>query len=129
MYKYSKRSLAVISTVHEDLQRVAHRAIQICPIDLGIPGTGGKRLPEVQHALFLDGKSKCDGYNKKSYHQTGNALDFYAYVDGKASWKKEHLAIIACAFLQAACELGIELEWGGLWKSFKDYPHVQLKKR
>ncbi|WP_205671764.1 M15 family metallopeptidase [Acinetobacter bereziniae] len=27
---------------------------------------------------------------------------------------------------QAAKELGIEIEWGGDWKKFKDGPHWQL---
>ena len=62
----------------------------------------------------------------RAYHQTGNAVDVYAYVDGKASWDHEHLASVAAAMLQASSELGIPLEWGGLWKGFCDRPHFQL---
>ena len=65
------------------------------------------------------------------------ALDFYAYIHGKASWEHKHLAMVATAFFQAASELGYRIEWGGLWKRKKpklidgipygwDMPHIQL---
>ena len=111
-----------------DLRRVADRAIQITKIDFGIPHGGGVRSAEFQNSLYKEGLSMCDGYEKLSNHQTGNALDFYAYVDGKASWEHEHLAQVACAFLQAANELGVKLKWGGLFQSFTDMPHVERDK-
>ena len=80
-------------------------------------------------SCFHAGLSKCDGYEKISSHQTGEALDVYAYVDGNASWEEHHLAMVATAMLQSASQLGVGLEWGGLWKSFIDMPHFQLKKR
>jgi hypothetical protein len=83
------------------------------------------RTAEDQHDLYLDGKSKCDGYDNESYHQSGKALDFYAYVDGAGSWKREHLTEVAAAFLQAAATLGYKLEWGGFWPW--DAPHVQIR--
>ena len=125
-YKLGKRSLRILTTVHSDLEKIAHRAIQLTPIDFGIPSTGGYRSPEEQHELFLDGASKCDGYTRLSNHQSGNALDFYAYIDGRANWDRENLALIACAFLQAANQLGIKLQWGGLWENFVDMPHIEL---
>lgn len=125
-FKFSKRSLKNREGVDPRLIEISDRALQLSPIDFGIPKYGGLRTAEDQAKLFDDGKSKCDGYIKKSYHQSGKALDFYAFVDGKASWEREHLAIVAAAFLQAAAESGYKLEWGGLWKSFQDFPHVQL---
>jgi len=106
--------------------KVLNRAIQITKIDFGVPSDGGVRTAERQHELFLDKKSKCDGYDKKSQHQSGNAFDVYAYVDGKASWDMEHLSMVANAVLQAASELGVPLTWGGLWVNFVDAPHFQL---
>lgn len=127
-FSYSRKSLSIISGVDSDMQKIAHRAIEISPIDFGIPSSGGHRTAEEQNKLFVAGASKCDGYKKKSRHQTGLALDFYAYVDGAASWDPYHLSLIACAFLQASSELGYKLEWGGLWTSFSDMPHVQIVK-
>lgn len=125
-YFLSDKSIARMDGIDSRLKGIAFRAIQITRVDFGIPSSGGLRTAEEQFDLFSAGRSKADGVKKKSYHQSGKALDFYAYVDGKASWEKEHLAQVACAFLQAAAELGYPLQWGGLFKTFQDMPHVQL---
>lgn len=127
MFKFSNSSEQRLSTVDDRLIKIANRAIEISKFDFGIPSSGGLRTPEQQNALHKDGVSQLDGYKKKSYHQTGKALDVYAYVDGRASWDEYHLSMIACAMLQAAAEFGVKLEWGGLWSSFTDYPHFQIK--
>lgn len=130
MYSFSEKSRERLSTVDSRLQEVMERALQLSPIDFGIPEYGGLRTAEEQNYLFQTGKSpKTDGYDKKSYHQTGKAVDVYAYVDGKASWDTEHLAMVATAVLQAACKLGYWVEWGGLWKDYGehgDMPHFQI---
>ncbi len=114
-----------MSGAHSDLQALALRAIELTKVDFGIPSTGGRRTAMQQNELYKAGKSKADGLDEIGKHQTGNALDFYAYVDGKASWEKEHLAQIAAAFLQAAGEMRIDIRWGGLFRSFTDMPHVE----
>ena len=108
------------------LYRVACRAIEITAIDFGIPGTGGLRSDSVQFGLYKAGVSKADGIRNRSNHQDGQALDVFAYVDGKASWKVEHLAQIAAAFLQAAIELDVKIKWGGFFNSFTDMPHFEM---
>jgi peptidoglycan L-alanyl-D-glutamate endopeptidase CwlK len=125
-FKLGQNSLNNRAGVDPRLIEISDRAIQISIIDFGIPSSGGMRTVEDQAKLFTAGKSKADGRTHKSYHQTGRALDVYAYVDGKASWEKEHLAIVAVAMMQAANELGHRLEWGGLFRSFTDMPHFQL---
>lgn len=124
-FKLSSNSLRNLDGVHPELIDVVKMAIQITKIDFGIPSTGGYRTAETQHKLFLDGKSKADGYDNKSYHQTGNAVDVFAYVGGKASWEAEHLSMVACAMLEAANRLGVNLRWGGHFKSFIDMPHFE----
>ena len=125
-YSFSKNSIKHMSGVHPDLIKLANRAIEISFIDFGVPYSGGIRTDEQQNSLFKAGASKADGYIRKSKHQSGLALDFFAYVDGRASWKKDYLTIIAAAFMQAAIELDIKIVWGGWWTSFPDYPHIQL---
>jgi peptidoglycan L-alanyl-D-glutamate endopeptidase CwlK len=127
MFKFSKNSLLNREGVDQRLIDISNLAIQITNIDFGIPKFGGLRTAEHQAGLFASNKSKADGVFNKSYHQSGKALDVYAYVDGKASWSKQDLAIVACAMLQAAAELGYKLKWGGLWKSWQDFPHFELK--
>lgn len=124
----SSRSIGNMQGINEALIRVAKRAIELTKVDFGIPETGGLRTADLQHNLYLQGLSGRDGYNRVSEHQSGNALDFYAYVDGKASWEPEHLAQVACAFFQAAIDFNVRIDWGGLWKSRMDMPHIQLKK-
>ena len=124
MFELSARSKQRRAGIDQCLIDISDLAIQITVMDFGHPADAGLCTAERQNELFFADKSKCDGYAKKSYHQSGKALDFYAYVDGKASWETEHLALVACAFLQAASLLGYKLEWGGLWPW--DMPHVQL---
>ena len=125
--KLSDKSKQRREGVDPRLIEISDLAIQITVVDFDHPADAGLRTAERQKELYDQGLSKCDGTVNKSYHQSGKALDFYAYVDGKASWKTEHLSMVACAFLQAASMLGYKLEWGGLWRGFKDMPHVQIK--
>jgi len=126
-FKLGKNSINNLVGVDGRLIAIADLAITLSNIDFGIPSTGGLRSTEDQAKLFEDGVSKADGVNNKSYHQSGKALDVYAYVDGKASWDKLHLALIASSMLQASAQLGYKLKWGGLWKSWQDMPHFELK--
>lgn len=126
MFSLSNRSKKRREGIDPRLIEISDLAITLSAVDFGHPGDAGIRTAERQNELYNAGKSKCDGYGNASFHQTGLALDFYAFVEGKASWNKYDLAMVAAAFLQAASILGYKLEWGGLWSGFKDYPHVQL---
>ena len=132
MYKLSNRSKQNREGVNQKLIEISDLAIQITTIDFGHGPHSGKRTAQEQNILFLDGKSKADGYEKFSEHQSGNALDFYAYINNEASWDRDHLAMVAAAHLQAASMLGYKIEWGGLWRSRNsklygwDMPHIQL---
>tara|TARA_R110000803_G_scaffold86870_1_gene153377 strand:- start:90 stop:479 length:390 start_codon:yes stop_codon:yes gene_type:complete len=126
-FQLGKNSIKNLTGVDERLIDIAYLAIKLSRIDFGIPSTGGLRSESDQAKLFADGVSKADGVSNKSYHQSGKAVDVYAYVDGKASWDKLHLTTIAAAMLQASAQLGYELKWGGLWKSWQDYPHFEIK--
>lgn len=126
MFRFSQRSNQRMEGINVSLLLIAHEALKITKIDFGIPHLGGFRTAQEQRQLFDDGKTKADGLINLSNHQSGNALDFYAWVDGKPSWEKEHLAQVACAFFQVASKLDEKIEWGGLWHSIVDMPHIQL---
>ena len=126
MYYMGEASIRHMEGVDFNLKQVAYRALTLSKIDFGIPSTGGLRTTEQQQELYKTGKSKADGVHNLSKHQLGQALDFYAYVDGKASWEEEHLVQIAAAFLQAASDLGVSIKWGGFFRSFTDMPHIEL---
>jgi len=42
-----------------------------------------KRSDEEQKRLFMEGKSKCDGYAVRSQHQVGKAADIYFVEENK----------------------------------------------
>lgn len=127
MYKLSKRSYERLNGVNAILIAILTEAIKESPYDFGIPRSGGLRTAEEQYKLYLKGRSKLDGFKKKSYHQSGKAFDIFAYVDGAASWEKEHLTAIARHIQKVAKEdFNISLEWGGDWKTFVDMPHFQI---
>jgi peptidoglycan L-alanyl-D-glutamate endopeptidase CwlK len=142
MYKLSNKSKQRREGVDPRLIEIDDLAIQLTLVDYGHPADAGARSAERQYELFLAKKSKCDGYKNLSNHQPakdgyGKALDVYAFVNGKASWERDHLAMVACAYFQAASILGYKIKWGGMWKSSKpktkngipygwDCPHFEL---
>lgn len=113
--------------INYNLIEVAELALKLSPIDFGIPEFGGVRTKEEQLKLFNDKKSQLDGDIKRSKHQGGNALDVFAYVDGKASWDEGHLTTVAAAMLEAANMLNVKLSWGGHWVNFCDMPHFEVR--
>jgi hypothetical protein len=67
----------------------------------------------------------------KSRHIPGQdgwakAVDLVVLVDGKVTWEWSHYAALSVQMKSAAKSLGVAVEWGGDWKSFKDGPHFQL---
>lgn len=138
MFKLSDNSKNNRAGIDSRLIEISDLAITLTLIDFGHGRDSGVRTAERQRELFVDGKSKADGIQKHGKHQAspvdglGKALDFYAYINGHASWEQEHLAVVACAFLQAASILGYQISWGGLWKKKTpsiygwDMPHIEL---
>lgn len=137
MYVLSTRSKQRREGIDPRLVEISDLAITLSVIDFGHPAYAGLRSSETQNQLYQKGLSACDGYVYISNHQKGIALDFYAYVNGKASWEHDHLAMVAAAFFQAASILGYKIKWGGLWKTDSseringipygwDMPHIEL---
>lgn len=116
-YKLGTSSLEKLKGVHPDLQRVVLRAIDISETDFSV--LEGLRSLERQKTLMAAGKSKT----LHSRHITGHAVDITPFP---ISWDWKDYPPIAKAMKQAAKDLGVDLEWGGDWKSFPDGPHYQL---
>lgn len=116
-YKLGNKSLQKLEGVHPDLVAVVKRAIEITEQDFSV--IEGLRSYERQKELVNKGASKT----MNSRHLTGHAVDIAPYP---LSWDWQYFYPIADAMKDAAQELGIDLEWGGDWTSFKDGPHWQL---
>lgn len=119
-YVLGTRSLDKLKGVHPDLIRVVHRAIGISAIDFTV--TEGLRTLARQKQLMAAGATRT----LNSRHITGHATDLAALVGGTVRWDWPLYAKLAIAMKTAAKDLGIPIEWGGDWKSFKDGPHFQL---
>lgn len=115
-----KRSRRNLEGVHPELVGVVEEAIEITKVDFAV--TEGLRNLERQEELVAKGASKT----MRSRHLTGHAVDVAAFVDGKISYTWEYYEEIARAFKLAAARLGVKVEWGGDWQTFKDGPHFQL---
>lgn len=116
----SQRSKNNLRGVHPDLVGVVKRAIQLTRVDFAI--TCGLRTIEEQRRLKSIGATRT----LKSRHLTGHAVDVVALDNGVVRWDWPLYARIAEAFKQAGRELGVPVEWGGDWSTFKDGPHFQL---
>ena len=125
-HKFSKKSMDKLDTCHPDLKKVAIRALELSPYDFGI--TEGIRTIERQKELVTSGASKTMNSrhiaNEKGFSE---ALDIAIYLESGVTWEIGYYRKVAQAFFTAAIELGIQIEWGGLWKTFVDGPHFQLK--
>lgn len=120
-YKLSDISKDRLSKVHADLQKVVERAIRITDIDFSV-GEGLRTL-DRQKELVRKGASQT----MNSRHLTGHAVDLIALDDkGNVSWDWPLYYKIEKAMKQAAKDVGVKIEWGGDWKTFKDGPHYQL---
>lgn len=133
-YKLSTASRGRLNGVNPVLIAIIEAAIVDSPYDFGIPPDGGLRTTERQQELYALGRTNAgnivtqtDGIKKKSVHQSGNAFDIYAFVNGKATWEAKYYAPIARHIQKVALEqFNVKLVWGGDFKSFVDRPHFQL---
>lgn len=120
--------------VHPDLVKVFLRAAEINKFPLRV--TCGLRTVTEQKHLVAIGASKTMRSRHLPHVRDGlsRAIDIAGLVDLDKDGKIEteemfHWPLypqIAASMKAAAKELGIPIEWGGDWKSFKDGPHFQL---
>ena len=114
------KSLARLNGVHPDLVKVVKAAIKLSEVDFTV--LEGLRTLTRQKQLFAAGATKT----LNSRHLTGHAVDLGALIGGTVRWDWPLYFKIAAAMKKAAADLGIPVEWGGDWRTFKDGPHWQL---
>lgn len=119
-FRLSNRSLSRLDGVHTHLVEVVMEAIRRTEVDFAV--LEGLRTLDRQKQLVASGASTT----MNSRHLTGHAVDLGAWVDGEIRWDWPLYYKIADAMFEAAEHTGVDLEWGGHWKSFPDGPHFQL---
>ena len=110
----------MLKGVHPDLVKIVREADWMSPGMFKV--LEGVRTLARQQELLAHGATTT----LKSRHLTGHAVDLGALVAGKLRWDWPLYSKQAGVVKQAAVHVGVPVEWGGDWKSFKDGPHFQL---
>jgi peptidoglycan L-alanyl-D-glutamate endopeptidase CwlK len=128
IFKFSESSEQYLNTVVLELTKIAHRVLEISPIDFAI--TSGFRSRGEQEKLYRDGKSRT----LDSKHCQSKAIDFVPCHNGLQDFSAvEDCLIIAGLFYGVAASLGYKLRLGAIWDNsgyndnkFVDVYHVEL---
>lgn len=122
MPTFGQQSRQNLASCERDLQDVLNEAIK--HFDFSV--IDGHRDMERQNTYFNEGTSKVRWPNSKHNHYPSRAVDIIPYPDG---FDADNAVFdrMATYVLSAAADLGVRLDWGGHWKTFKDYAHFELK--
>jgi hypothetical protein len=117
-----------LSQLNPDLQRVVAQARADNP-NLNFVIGNGKRSAADQDQAKAWGWSRVgskDG-GDANVHMQGNAVDLWGLdSDGRLQFDPGQQKQISQAMQAAAQKLGVGVNWGGNFKSFKDAPHFEL---
>lgn len=122
-------SLARLNLLHplirEDAIKAYNEAVEKTPVGVHPVIVQTLRTFEEQDLLYQKGRTRpgpkvTNAKPGSSFHQYGLAIDFCLQVNGKLKWEvnKDWMTVVEC-FKK------YDFYWGGDWKSFKDYPHVE----
>lgn len=126
MPEFSNSSKRRLETCHRDLQRLFNEVIKHrdCTI------VSGHRGKAEQNGLVAIGRSQLCYPHSKHNTDPSLAVDVMPYHadEPHLRWEDEAgLREFAGFVFGIASQLGINLAWGGHWKTFKDMPHYELK--
>jgi len=132
-----ERSAKNVATLHDKVQEIFRNWIAECQVLAKAHGyeykaISGNRTWEEQAKIYAQGRTAPGKIvtNAKpgfSNHNYGIAVDMGVFKDGK--YLDGLKPSEAEAFHRKAATVAekYNIEWGGSWKSFKDYPHFEYK--
>jgi peptidoglycan LD-endopeptidase CwlK len=130
-FVFSRRSKKNLETCEIPLQTLATKALATSPIDFTI--ICGYRDKKGQEEAFASGASKLKFPNSKHNKWPALAFDAVPYPldwhDIKSFQELGDHIIETWGSMTDEEKMGFDLSWGGTWKSFKDYPHYELRKK
>lgn len=125
-FQLSQRSLTRLIGVHPDLVEVVKLAIQRTPVDFMVV-EGVRTLAQQREYVTKGASQTMSSYHLPQADGFGHAIDLAPLVRGAIPWNDwRAFADLAAVVKACAAELGVPVEWGGAWKSFKDGPHFQI---
>ena len=142
-FKYSRNSVDILATCHNDIRDLMMLLIKISPFDIKI--TSGYRTPEEQYALYLKGNSKLDGtqgntskhnhWNVKKGKGESKAVDFLLRVrrGDEYIWKYAEKNYQYYTYIWGLLDgydptIHEKFRWGGDWdRDYEFYTDHKLK--
>jgi len=127
-YSFSQRSLDNLGQAHQDLQTICNYAIKY--VDFTI--ICGHRGEMEQNAAYDLGNSKLR-YPKSKHNKIPSlAFDFIPYPFKGWSDTTDFIRVAnfikgIAVMLKSYGAIESSISYGGDWKNFKDYPHIELK--
>lgn len=124
----------VWNNVHPMVEFKTKSLIQLlAAIDLPFGAFMGYRSFEEQNQLYAQGRTTpgkivTNAKGGQSWHQFGLAIDLVEDGDQTQTGIQWSWAKNMDYFRIGELANQVGLEWGGFWKAFKDYPHVQFTK-
>lgn len=120
MPKFGKVSKSRLATCHPLIQELMNEVIK----EMDISILCGYRNEKDQNEAYNKGNSKLKYPQSKHNMMPSIAVDCAPYP---IDWNDiDRFKDMGKLVQKKAKELGIEIDWGGNWHSFKDYPHFEL---
>ena len=124
MYEYSIRSLERLHTCDPLLIALFERVIKFRDCSI----LCGHRNKKDQNAAYKAGNSGLKWPRGRHNTKPSTAVDVIPYPFRQTDWQNMPLFYEFAGFvLGVAATMGIEIEWGGHWRTLFDGPHFQLK--
>lgn len=118
---FSKLSLDKLATVDRRLYDICTEVIKVYDFTV----ICGHRNEQDQNKAVESGKSKTQWPTSRHNSSPSQAVDLAPYP---IEWSDlERFKELNSHMQTAAAKLGIEIEWGGDFKTLADYDHWQLK--
>ena len=128
MFAADSRSAELLQSVHPDLVKIANAAAQEPQPWVVVYGI--RTEAEEAKAVATGHSTTMHSRHLSNKDGVACAFDVAALIDGEISWapgKEEQVfRMIAQQIEAAAAFLGIPINWGGDWVSFKDWGHFEL---
>jgi len=119
------RSEQCLAGVHPDLARIIRSAAAHTPVPF-IVIHGLRTMAEEQENVARGASQTLHSRHLPNPDGQACAVDVAALAEGHVSWDAKLYGQVAEAVKRAAQALDLPVEWGGDWKSLKDFGHFQL---